>query len=200
MPLMRSLTTSPRAAPARNRARNVRTSRTARRLPAHGPASTAAWPHLTAGSSAWEASPRQAPTPGQANGLRRVSAPAPRHAARGRGSAILRATTRGAGGGSGPLASNLERWGSTPSWWHGAVYAALSGDIRPDIDVARGLWRAVAVQIPGARGAARRGRFERVDRLRRNTAERRAPPARLQKFLRDSRRYQLSRRSWVANF
>ena len=155
MPLMRSLTTSPRAAPARNRARNVRTSRTARRLPAHGPASTAAWPHLTAGSSAWEASPRQAPTPGQANGLRRVSAPAPRHAARGRGSAILRATTRGAGGGSGPLASNLERWGSTPSWWHGAVYAALSGDIRPDIDVARGLWRAVAVQIPGARGAPR---------------------------------------------
>ena len=33
-----------------NRASNVRTSRIAHRVPAHGPASAAAWPHLAAGA------------------------------------------------------------------------------------------------------------------------------------------------------
>ena len=120
---------------------------------------------MAAGSSAWKASLRRAPTPGQSNVLCRVCAPAPRHAARERGSVILRATTRGAGGRSGPLASTSRRHPGGVLW-RGAGCAALSEDVRPDTDASRGTSRAVAVQVPGTRGVARRGRWGRSGRGR----------------------------------
>ena len=97
---------------------------------------------------------------------------------------MLRATTWGAGGGSGPLASNLERCNPGGAWWRGAGFAVLPEDVRPDLDASRGTSRTVAVKVPGTRGAARRGgsgrsgRGRTIARHRYHTEGRRTPEIR----------------------
>ena len=99
------------------------------------------------GRGAARAPPRgRAPNPGQSNILRRYGAPAPRHAARGRGSAILRGTTWGAGGVVARL-RRLEGCHSRRCLVERRWLSALSEDVRPDSDESPGISRSVAVQV-----------------------------------------------------